>query len=747
MGLYMPLFKLCNSIRALTQLHAHLLTFGHCRSAQASTKLIQSYSEMGSPESAQLVFNTYHKPDGFMWGVLMKSFVWSGLFKAAVFQYHDMICQNVETSSFVYPSVLRACAGFGDVRIGEVVHGRIVKLGFGGDDVVDTSLMSMYGELGCLISACKVFDEMPEPDVVAWASIISSYVQNGKASDGLWMFRKMLDAGLRTDSVTMLTVAEACSEVGRLRLARSVHGHVLRMGIEKHDLLDNSLIVMYGKCGDLGSAEIMFRSIAGPRSVASWSVMMFCYNQAGCFDQALREFREMLRAQTEPNSVTMTSVLGSCIGLGCLKEGKSVHCYILKKDFELDYIAPALVDFYANHGEIRDSVEVFSTVPEKTLILWNMLISAHVKKGLLSEASGFLEKMRNQGLFPDAYTVSSVLSACADMGCSELGCQIHSLSIKTGSRDEFVVNSLIDMYSKCGFIDSAYQIFDRFEHRSVVTWNSMISGFSQVGNSVGAINLFDQMYENSLEMNSVTFLVVIQACANMGYIKKGKWVHHKLITYGISGDTFIDTALTDMYGKCGDLRMSRRVFDSIVDKSVVTWSTMISSYGMHGQISDAISIFDEMIQSGVKPNQVTFMNILSACSHAGHVEQGNRYFHMIQRFGVEPISEHLACMVDLLSRAGDIKGAYEIIKSAAFPVDASTWGALLNGCRIHGRMDLITSIKENFLDIETDDTGYYTLLSNVYAEGGNWVDFGKVRSRMDNTGLTKVPAYSSIEAQ
>uniref|UniRef100_A0A7N0UJY9 Pentatricopeptide repeat-containing protein n=1 Tax=Kalanchoe fedtschenkoi TaxID=63787 RepID=A0A7N0UJY9_KALFE len=746
MSLYMPLFKSCTSLRALRQLHAHLLTFGHCHSAQASTKLIESYSQMGTPESAQLVFKTFHRPDGFMWGVLMKCFVWSGLFRAAILQYRDMLYHDVETTSFIYPSVLRACAGFSDVRVGEVVHGRVVKLGFGGDDVVDTSLMSMYGELGSLSNACKMFDEMPEPDVVAWASIISSYVRDGNVSDGLWKFRQMMDAGVSADSVTMLSVAEACGEVGCPRLARSVHGHVLTTG-NTNELLDNSLAVMYGKCGDLSGAEILFSRIREPRSVSSWSAMISCYNQAGCFEQALEVFTRMLRAHSEPNSVTMASVLGSCIGLGCLKEGKSVHCFVLKKDFELDYLGPSMIEFYTHHGKIRDSVEVFDTVPEKTMILWNMLISAHVKKGLLTEASEFLAQMRKHGLLPDAFALSSVLSACADMGCAELGCQIHGHSIKTGSHDEFVVNALIDMYSKCGSTDSAYLIFDSFQHKSVVTWNSMITGFSQIGNSARAIDLFDQMYTGSLEMNYVTFLTVIQACANSGYIDKGKWVHHELITYGVSIDTFIATALTDMYGKCGDLRMSRRVFDSMADKSVVSWSAMISCYGMHGQINNAILIFDKMIESGVKPNQVTFMNILSACSHAGCVEQGSRFFHMMEVFGVVPNSEHLACVVDLLSRAGDLKGAYEVIKSAKFPVDASTWGALLNGCRIHGRMDLITDMKESFLDVETDDTGYYTLLSNVYAEDGNWNDFSKVRSRMRTTGLTKVPAYSSIETQ
>lgn len=172
---------------------------------------------------------------------------------------------------------------------------------------------------------------------------------------------------------------------------------------------------------------------------------------------------------------------------------------------------------------------------------------------------------------------------------------------------------------------------------------------------------------------------------------------------------------------------------------------MIAAYGMHGKIHAAISLFTQMLETGIEPNEVTFMNILSACSHAGAVEEGRLYFRSMRDFGIEPNAEHFACIVDLLSRAGDLNGAYDIIKSIPVSVDASIWGALLNGCRIHQRMDMIKSIEKDLLDITTDDTGYYTLFSNLYAEGGNWEEFGNVRLMMKGIGLRKVPGYSVIE--
>ncbi|XLS81796.1 hypothetical protein HN51_047627, partial [Arachis hypogaea] len=265
--------------------------------------------------------------------------------------------------------------------------------------------------------------------------------------------------------------------------------------------------------------------------------------------------------------------------------------------------------------------------------------------------------------------------------------------------DEFVQNSLIDMYLKCGFADLAYLVFDKITEKSIVTWNCMISGLSQNGFSVAALKLFDQMY----------------------------------------------FTLVDMYAKSGDLQTDKRVFDIMPEKSVVSWSTMIAAYGIHGQMIAAGSLLTKMVESGIRPNEVTFMNILSACRHARSMEARKFYFNSMRDYGIEPNIEHFASIVDLLSRTGDLDEAHRIIKSMLFPVDSSIWGALLNGCQIHGRKDLIRQINNDLQEISTDDTGYYTLLSNIYAKGGYLHESRAVRTKMEGMGLKKVPGYSTIE--
>ncbi|KAJ8774539.1 hypothetical protein K2173_016985 [Erythroxylum novogranatense] len=746
MTLYMPLFSCCKTLRTLIQLHAHLLYSGFRYDPQATTKLIESYAQMGSLQSARLVFETFKNPDPFMWGVLIKCHVWSHFYGEALSFYKEMLLSGTQLSRFIFPSVLRACAGLGDLGFGAKVHGRIIKSGYEGDDVIETSLLVTYGELGCRNDARKVFDYMPTRDLVSWSTMISCYVDNGEASLGMEMFRLLGYEGFELDSVTMLSVVEACSELRSSRLASSVHGYILQRRIETCGSLDNSLIVMYSKCDDLYSAERIFMNV-DTFNVTSCTAMISSYNRSGRFRNALEVFFKMLDSKVEPNAFNIICVLGSCSGLGCLREGKSAHCYAVRRnmDVEDDYFGPALVELYSECGNLGYCEKFLHANTERNVVSWNMLMSVYNHQGLLNEALLLFVQMHKKRILADSFSLSTSISACGDIGSLVLGNQIHGHAIKRGFLNEFVLNALIDMYSKCGCLDKAYSIFDDIKHKSIIAWNSMICGFSHNGNSLEAIKLFDEMCLNHIGIDEVTLLCAVQACSQIGNLRKGKWIHHKLIVDGIVIDPFVDTALIDMYCKCGDLRAAQRVFHSMSERSVVSWSAMISGYGMNGAVDSAIACFAEMVNLGIKPNSVTFTNILAACSHSGYVEEGKSYFDSMREFSVEPKWEHFACVVDLLSRSGDLEEAYRIINTMPFPADATIWGAFLNGCRIHQRIDMIERIRNDLSNMITNDTGYYTLLSNIYAEEGKWGASTEVRSVMKSTSLKKVPGYSTIE--
>ncbi|KAI4328510.1 hypothetical protein L6164_020860 [Bauhinia variegata] len=363
MTLYMPLFRSCSNLRSLTQLHAHLVVSGFLKGPLASTKLIESYAQMGSLKSSRLVFDTFPSPDSFMWGVLMKSYLWNHFFEEVVLLYHNMIYHQAHIGSFVYPSVLRASSGICDLGIGRKIHGRIVKSGFDADTVIETSLLGIYGELGCLDDARKLFDEMGERDVVCWSSIVSSYIENGRAREGLEMFRCMLSEGIKPDWVIMLSIAEACANVGSLMLAKSIHGHaIVNEMMSDNGNFNSSLIFMYSQCGSLSSAERIFLNLPD-RSTSSWTSMISSYNQNECFQEAVDTFLGMQESKVEPNAVTMLSVLGSCARL------ENFQSFTQAQRFDVESFGP----MYGT-GMFSENSNVYELQSEASNSIWNKSI-------------------------------------------------------------------------------------------------------------------------------------------------------------------------------------------------------------------------------------------------------------------------------------------------------------------------------------------------------------------------------------
>ncbi|KAK4376621.1 hypothetical protein RND71_002917 [Anisodus tanguticus] len=405
-----------------------------------------------------------------------------------------------------------------------------------------------------------MFDEMSVRDVVSWSSVISSYVRNGKAKEGLEVFGDLVSESVEIDSVALLSAVEGRGELGVWRIGKPVHGYILRKGIRIDRSLTNSLVAVYGKCGDTCSAELLFDN-AADKSTYTWTSMISCYNQNGWYREALALFGKMHESDVEYNEVTLMVVLCSCARLGWLKEGKSIHDFIVRNalDYGNDLLGSALVDLYANCGKLSDCHKVFGTSQNRHIVSWNMLISGYVQEGFSGKALTFFVDVVGKEILPDSYTLASVLSASGDIRFSEFGCQIYSRVIRTGISMDFVKNSLIDMYSKCGLVDYALMIFKDTQEKNVVTWNSMMRGLTQNGCSREAIGLFDVIYSSFGEMDEVTFLAAIQACSTIGWLEKGKWVHHKLIVF-------------DMHAKCGDLRIARRVFDNLLEKSIISWS-------------------------------------------------------------------------------------------------------------------------------------------------------------------------------
>ncbi|RRT53142.1 hypothetical protein B296_00030474 [Ensete ventricosum] len=409
------------------------------------------------------------------------------------------------------------------------------------------------------------------------------------------------------------------------------------------------------------------------------------------------------------------------------------------------------------------------------------LPKTYAKKSHFVEAIGLYKQMvRQDHVFADGFTYPFVIKACAGLPVLDLGRQVHARVSRSGlGSNSIIQNSLIEMYTKCddligahclfdemaerdviswnmlitaharlGQMRKARALFDTMPKRSVVSWTALISGYTSIGCYSDAIEVFHKMQLEGLEPDDVSIVSVLPACAHLGALELGKWIHAFCNKHKLLEKTFVCNALMEMYAKCGSIDQAHQLFEDMRERDVISWSTMIGGLATHGRAPDAIKLFVEMEEKDkrVRPNCITFLGLLSACSHAGLVDEGLWYFESMKKvYGIDPDIEHYGCMVDLLGRAGCIRRAVELIDGMPFPPDASIWGSLLCACRIHGDVEMAVKATERLLELEPEDTGNYVMLSNIYAAAGRWDGVAKMRKLVRSRKMKKTPGCSSIE--
>ncbi|KAJ6913345.1 hypothetical protein NC651_015764 [Populus alba x Populus x berolinensis] len=336
--------------------------------------------------------------------------------------------------------------------------------------------------------------------------------------------------------------------------------------------------------------------------------------------------------------------------------------------------------------------------------------------------------MRKEGLSPDSFTFPFLLKACARLLDSKLGIKLHGLVVKAGCEsDAFVNTSLVSLYGKCGFIDNAFKVFDDIPEKNVAAWTAIISGYTGVGKCREAIDMFRRLLDMGLRPDSFSLVRVLAACTRIGDLRSGEWIDDYITKIGMVRNVFVATSLVDFYVKCGNMERACSVFDGMLEKDIVSWSSMIQGYASNGLPKEALDLFFKMLneKSGIEPDGNTFVGLLCACTHAGLVDEGRQYFNSMERvFTLTPEIEHYGCMVDLLGRAGFLDEAHQLVKSMPMEANAIVWGALLGGCRLHRDTQLV---------------------EDIYSASHKWDDAAKIRSIMSERGIKKVPGYSWIE--
>eukprot|EP01018_Ginkgo_biloba_P006956 Gb_01592 [translate_table: standard] len=476
----------------------------------------------------------------------------------------------------------------------------------------------------------------------------------------------------------------------------------------------------------------------------------------------------------------------ACLLQGCAKmkvhgDGKYVHAHIIKAGSEQNlYLGNNLVSMYTKCGSLRDARRVFDRMSRRSVVSWTAMIAGYAQNGHAEEALELFNRMQCDGVKPDNFTFSIVVKACAGLADLKQGRQVHAHFIRAGFESDNVVKSaLVDMYAKCGSVENAHQIFDKMTNRNVVSWTAMIAGFAQNGflddaqklfcqmpkpdtvtwtaliagyaqngDGVNALKFFSRMLMAGVRLDHFALSSALRACATLAALEHGKQVHAQVVGTGFESSVFVGNALVDMYAKCGIIEDALDVFDKMPMRDLVSWTAMIVGCAQHGRGKDALQLFDQMLLAGLKPNKITFVGLLYACSHAGLVDEGRHYFDSMSReYGIAPTVEHYTCMLDLLGRAGCLDEAEKLVNQMPVKPDATIWGALLGACRIHGNIDIGKRTADRLLELKLEDSSTYVLLSNIYAAAGRWDDVAKVRKLMVGREVKKQPGCSWIEVK
>lgn len=527
-----------------------------------------------------------------------------------------------------------------------------------------------------------------------------------------------------------------------------VHALMVLTGLFDHGNSSGRVIASYARTGDIMSARKVF-DVLPQRGIDAWNAMVIAYSHKEYPVEVLNLYHRMILEGVRPDSSTFTAALKACTSLSDLKTGEEIWCRAVDCGYEFDvFVGSSVLNLYAKCGKMDEAIAVFDRMPRRDLVCWTTMISGFAQSGWPIEAVDMYRRMQKEGMEGDGVVMVGLIQACANLGDSKLGPCVHGYLIrKYLPMDVVVQTSLLDMYAKNGHLGLACRLFKKMPCKNVVSWGALISGFAQNGFAGNALEFLIEMQSCGYRPDSVSLLGALLACSQVGFLKLGKSVHGYIVRR-LDFDQVLGTAVIDLYSKCGALSGARTLFDQIKLKDLISWNTMITSYGIHGHGKEALSLFLEMTKTNLKPDHATFASLLSAFSHSGLVQEGQYWFNlMVSKYKIPPAEKHYACMVDLLARAGHVEEAHELIDSMDTEPGIAVWVALLAGCCKNGKLLIGEIAAKKVLELNLDDLGVYALVSNFYGKVRKWEEVAGVRKIMKKTGMKKVPGCSVVEVK
>ncbi|XP_045820146.1 pentatricopeptide repeat-containing protein At4g02750 [Trifolium pratense] len=598
--------------------------------------------------------------------------------------------------------------------------------------------------------------KVKDPDILKWNQAISTHMRNGHCDSALHVFNTMP----RRSSVSYNAMISGYLRNSNFNLARELFDQM-----PERDLFSwNVMLTGYVRNRRLADARRLF-DLMPHKDVVSWNSLLSGYAQNGYVDEA----REVFDNMPHKNSISWNGLLAAYVHNGRFAE--ACKLFESKSDWELiswnclmggfvrkkmlcdarrlfdsmparDAISwNTMISGYAQNGDLSQARSLFDESPTRDVFAWTAMVSGYVQNGMLDEARFFFDEMpqKNEVSY-NAMIAGYVQSKKMDIA--------RELFETMPCRNISSWNTMITGYSQNGDIAQARKLFNMMPQRDCVSWAAIIAGYAQSGHYEEALHMFVEIKRDGESLNRATFGCALSTCADIAALELGKQIHGQAVKTGYETGCFVGNALLAMYFKCGSIDEANDVFEGIEEKDVVSWNTMLAGYARHGFGRQALMIFDSMKTTGVKADEITMVGVLAACSHNGLLERGTEYFYSMSKdYGITPNSKHYTCMIDLLGRAGRLEEAQNLMRNMPFEPGAASWGALLGASRIHGNTELGEKAAEMVFKMEPQNSGMYVLLSNLYAASGRWVDADKMRAKMRDVGVQKVPGYSWVEVQ
>ncbi|CAN4098241.1 unnamed protein product [Withania somnifera] len=731
--------------------HAHILRLGLSTDTFLLNRLIELYSKSGHIQAARNLFDQMLQPNIYSWHSLLSAyckerqlhnahklflnmperntvswntvisaFARNGLEAKALEVYSQMNAHGFSPTHITLASVLSACGGLGELDCGRVSHASAVKYGLHKNVYVGNALLSLYVKCGCPRDALIAFRELDEPNEVSFTAMMCGLVETDQGEEAFEMFRLIQKSGISIDSVSLSSVLRVCAKGGGSNFGetdndlpntqgKQVHGLTIKLGFERDLHVCNSLLDMYAKNGDMESAIVLF-GILSETSTVSWNIMISGFGQNHDKERAMEYMERMRGSDVEPDEVTYINMLAACVKSGDVENGRLI----------------------------------FESMACPSLISWNAILSGYSQNEEHLEALKMFREMQFQNQRPDRTTLAIILSSCSEMGFLECGVQVHATSLKcVFPGDIYIGSGLIGMYLKCGRVEAALRIFDGLTQADIVCWNSLITGLSYNSLDEEAFTLFKQMLKMGILPNEFSFTTTLSCCTKLSSLSQGRELHGLIIKHGYANDIVVGSTLIDMYCKCGDVDGARVHFDMMPCKNTITWNKMIHGYAQNGRGTEAIFLYEDMIYSGVKPDVITFIASLTACSHSGLVDLGLKMFNsMQQQYGLKPLVDHYTCIIDCLGRAARFSEIEELIDKMPCKDDSVVWEVLLSCCRLHGNVILARRAAEELIRLDPQNSAPYVLLANMYTSLGRWDDTEEIRAAMLERQVTKDPGFS-----